>query len=208
MPVVFNSPHLFWASTQICHTGQDHIIVPMIDHKLEWLASVGVEEVFVFCCAHAKQVTSYLERSHWKSQINFIVTAIESNNCVSVGDALCFIDQWNVVRGDFVLVSGNTVSNMSLRQALQEHKERRRKDKFSVMTMVVKHTKPSAITPQNRLGNDELLLGVNPETKQLLFYKDKTDYVQTPSESKPDSENADDEFEKPEAAYFNKKGLN
>ena len=42
--------------------------------------------------------------------------------------------------------------------------------------MVVKHTKPSVITHQNRLGNDELLLGVDPETKQLLFYKDKTDY--------------------------------
>jgi len=152
----------------------------------------------------SKQVTSYLERSHWKSQINFITTAIESNDCVSVGDALRLIDQWNVVRGYFVLVSGDTVSNISLRQAVQEHKERRRKDKFSIMTMVVKHTKPSAITPQNRLGNDELLLGVNPETKQLLFYKDKTDYVQTPSESKPDSENADDESEKPEAAYFNK----
>ena len=29
--------------------------------------------------------------------------------------------------------------------------------------------------------------------------------MQTPSEFKPDSENADDESEKPEAAYFNKK---
>lgn len=152
------------------------INVPMIDYTLEWLASVGVEEVFVFCCAHAKQVTSYLERSHWKSQTNFIVTAIESNDCVSAGDALRFIDQRNVVRGDFVLVSGDTVSNMSLRQALQEHKERRRKEKLSVMTMVVKHTKPCPITHQNRLGNDELLLGVDPETKQLLYYEDKKDY--------------------------------
>lgn len=152
------------------------INVPMIDYALEWLASVGVEEVFVFCCAHAKQVTSYLERSHWKSQTNFIVTAIESNDCVSAGDALRLIDQRNVVRGDFVLLSGDTVSNMSLRQALQEHKERRRKDKLSVMTMVVKHTKPSAVTHQNRLGNDELLLGVDPETKQLLYYEDKKDY--------------------------------
>lgn len=150
--------------------------VPMIDYALEWLASVGVEEVYIFCCAHAKQVTSYLERSHWKSQTNFIVTAIESNDCVSAGDALRLIDQRNVIRGDFVLVSGDTVSNMSLRQVLQEHKERRRKDKLSVMTMVVKHTKPSSVTHQNRFGNEELLLGVDPETKQLLCYEDKKDY--------------------------------
>ena len=69
------------------------------------------------------EAKSYLEKSHWKSQTNFIVTAIESNDCVSVGNALRLIDQRNVIRGDFVPVSGDSVSNMSLRQVLQEHKE-------------------------------------------------------------------------------------
>ncbi|GLJ49661.1 hypothetical protein SUGI_1053580 [Cryptomeria japonica] len=149
--------------------------VPMIDYTLEWLASAGVEEVFVFCCAHAKQVTSYIENSVWQAQRNLTVTTIESHDCVSVGDALRFIDQRNVVRGDFVLVSGDTVSNMSLKQVLQEHKERRKKDKLAVMTMVVKRTKPSSVTHQNRLGNDELLLAVDSETRQLLYYEDKKD---------------------------------
>ena len=57
-----------------------------------------------------------MEKSHWKAQTNFIVTAIESNDYVSVGNALRLIDQRNVIRGDFVLVSSDTVSNMSLRQ--------------------------------------------------------------------------------------------
>ncbi|KAH9309174.1 hypothetical protein KI387_037085, partial [Taxus chinensis] len=149
--------------------------IPMIDYTLEWLASAGVEEVYVFCCAHAKQVTSYLENSHWQAQPNFTVTTIESHDCASVGDALRFIDQRNVVRGDFVLISGDTVSNMSLKQVLQEHKERRKKDKLAVMTMVVKRTKPSCITHQNRLGNDELLLAIDSGTKQLLYYEDKKD---------------------------------
>ena len=30
--------------------------VPMLNYTLEWLASAGVEEAFVFCCAHAAQV--------------------------------------------------------------------------------------------------------------------------------------------------------
>eukprot|EP00252_Welwitschia_mirabilis_P016124 TRINITY_DN3563_c0_g2_i1.p1 TRINITY_DN3563_c0_g2~~TRINITY_DN3563_c0_g2_i1.p1 ORF type:complete len:742 (-),score=186.19 TRINITY_DN3563_c0_g2_i1:165-2390(-) len=150
--------------------------VPMIDYTLEWLASVGVEEVFVFCCAHSKQVTNYLEKSQWKSQSNFSVIAIESNDCVSAGDALRLIDQQNVIRGDFILVSGDTMSNMCLRQALQEHKERRKKDKLAVMTMVFKRTKPSAVTHQNRFGNDELLLVVDPKNKQLIYYEDKRDH--------------------------------
>ncbi|KAJ7530687.1 hypothetical protein O6H91_14G015100 [Diphasiastrum complanatum] len=144
--------------------------VPMIDYTLEWLASAGVEEVFVFCCAHAKQVTTYLDRSNWRSQPNFAITIIESHDCLSIGDALRFIDQRNVVRGDFVLVSGDVVSNMPLTEVLRQHKERRKKDKLSVMTMVVKRSKLSPITHQSRLGNNELVLVIDPASKQLLYY--------------------------------------
>lgn len=69
-----------------------------------------------------------------------------------------------------MLISGDTVSNMSLKEALQEHKERRKSDKLSVMTMVVKRSKPSTVTHQTRLGNDELLLAIDPLTKELLYY--------------------------------------
>ncbi|KAI5076070.1 hypothetical protein GOP47_0008135 [Adiantum capillus-veneris] len=148
------------------------INIPMIDYTLEWLASAGVEEVFVFCCAHAKQITNYLANSTWQTQPNFKVLPIESHDCVSVGEALRLIDQRNVVRGDFVLVSGDTVSNMSLKEVLQEHKERRKSDKLAVMTMVVKRSQSSPSTHQTRLGNDELLLAIDPLTKELLCYDD------------------------------------
>lgn len=70
--------------------------VPMIDYTLAWLESAGVEEVFVFCCAHSKQVINYLE-THWVSLPNFEVTTIESHNSVSAGDALRLIYERHVV---------------------------------------------------------------------------------------------------------------
>jgi translation initiation factor eIF-2B subunit epsilon len=79
------------------------------------------------------------------------------------------------INGDFVLISGDTVSNMSLTQVIQEHKERRKKDSNAVMTMVIKQSKLSPITHQSRLGTDELFLAIDPQTKQLLFYEEKTD---------------------------------
>lgn len=79
------------------------------------------------------------------------------------------------IHGDFILISGDTVSNMSLTEALQEHKERRRKDSNAVMTMVIKQSKPSPITHQSRLGTDELIMAIGPDTKQLLYYEDKAD---------------------------------
>nr|XP_027107525.1 translation initiation factor eIF-2B subunit epsilon-like isoform X3 [Coffea arabica] len=149
--------------------------VPMIDYTLAWLESAGVEEVFVFCCAHAKQVAEHLENSQWFAQPNFSVTAIESNNAVGAGDALRLIYEQNVIRGDFVLVSGDTVSNMSLAEALGEHKERRRKDSNAIMTMVITQSKTSPTTRQSRLGTDELFMAIDPDTKQLLYYEDKSD---------------------------------
>ncbi|KAJ0966515.1 hypothetical protein J5N97_023432 [Dioscorea zingiberensis] len=154
--------------------------VPMIEYTLAWLESVGVEEVFVFCCAHSSQVKDYLNKSQWtKHPSTFSVTPIESHDAISAGDALRVIYNRGVVRGDFILVSGDTVSNMSLTQALQEHKERRKKDPLVVMTMVIKHAKPSSTTfLQTRLGNDEIIMGIHPETKELLYYEDKADHSQ------------------------------
>ncbi|PRQ24526.1 putative nucleotide-diphospho-sugar transferase [Rosa chinensis] len=150
---------------------------PMISYTLAWLESAGVEEVFVFCCAHSKQVITYLDNSEWFSQPNFTVTTIESHDSISAGDALRLIYERNVIHGDFVLVSGDTVSNMSLTQVLQEHKERRKKDSNAVMTVVIKRSKPSPITRQSRLGTDELFMAVDPNTKQLLYYEDKADHA-------------------------------
>jgi translation initiation factor eIF-2B subunit epsilon len=74
------------------------------------------------------------------------------------------------IRNDFVLISGDTISNMSLEGVLAEHKARRVKDKQAIMTMVVKQAKPDPITHLSRLGNDELLAAIDPQTKQLLHY--------------------------------------
>ncbi|PKA49916.1 Mannose-1-phosphate guanylyltransferase 1 [Apostasia shenzhenica] len=152
---------------------------PMIEYALSWLESVGVEEAFVFCCAHSQQVKSYLNNSQWKNQPGpFSVTTIESHDAISAGDALRVIYNHGVIRGDFILISGDTVSNMSLAQALHEHKERRKKDPLAVMTMVIKHSKSSTLTHQTRLGNDEIYMAIDPETKELLYYEDKVDNSQ------------------------------
>ena len=62
-----------------------------------------------------------------------------------------------MIHRDFVLITGDEVSNLSLTQVLQEHKDERKKDNNAVMTMVIKRSKPSPITHQSQLGTDELL---------------------------------------------------
>ena len=65
--------------------------VPMIDYTLSWLETSGVEEVFVFCCAHAQQVKEHLEDAGWTGKPaarEMAVKTVESHDAISAGDAL------------------------------------------------------------------------------------------------------------------------
>ena len=61
---------------------------------------------------------------------------IVSTACKTAGEALREIDIKDIIKSDFVLVSGDVVSNMDLGAALEAHKARRDKDKNALMTMV------------------------------------------------------------------------
>ncbi|XP_062220686.1 uncharacterized protein LOC133920062 [Phragmites australis] len=152
--------------------------MPMIEYTLSWLETAGAEEVFVFCCAHSHQVKEYLEKEGWTGKVaagSIAVTAVESHDAISAGDALRVMYDRGVIHGDFILISGDTISNMSLKDALQEHKDRRKKDPLAVMTMIIKQSKPSILTNQTRLGTDEIVMAIDPETKELLYYEDRAD---------------------------------
>ena len=45
-----------------------------------------------------------------------------SDTCISVGDALRDIESKQLIEADFILVNGDIVSNVKLKQILDEHK--------------------------------------------------------------------------------------
>lgn len=144
--------------------------VPMLNWNLEWLASAGVEEIFVFCSAHAETIKRHLEESGWLSQPSVAVSVIVSQDCLSAGEALRLIDQRNVVRSDFILVNGDVVSNMQLDAVLEAHKNRRKTDKQAIMTSCFKRI--SNREKQKRLGDTDLVLAIDSESKQILAYEE------------------------------------
>lgn len=142
--------------------------VPMIEYTLEWLAANNVEEIFVFCCAHAKAVKEYLDNSKWSKSSRPDVKTVTSTNCLSAGEALRNLEQKDIIKSDFILVSGDTVANMNLAAAMAKHKERRSADKNAIMTMVMKPG--CSDTQRRRLGDTDLLVVLDPSTQRLLKY--------------------------------------
>lgn len=110
--------------------------VPLIEYTLEFLAKAGASEVYLVCASHADQVNEYLENSKWNLPWSpFKVSTIMSLESRSVGDAMRDIDNRGIITGDFILVSGDLVTNMEFDKALEFHRKKKAEDKDHIVTM-------------------------------------------------------------------------
>jgi translation initiation factor eIF-2B subunit epsilon len=143
----------------------------MLDYALEFLISGGVREIFIFCCSHAELINNYLNQSKWTQHShshNYSIRCINSNNCFSAGDALRHLDSLDIIKGDFVLLSGDVISNIKLESVIKLHKQRVQQDKRNIMTCVYKS---ASIHHETRTADDEMVIAINPQTQQLLYYE-------------------------------------
>jgi translation initiation factor eIF-2B subunit epsilon len=112
---------------------------PLIEYTLEYLASAGVQVVYIYAGAHVDQVETYVEASRWKSHKSPF-ESVTFLRCLasSVGDVMRDLDQKHLMVGDFLIVSGDIISNFPIHKALRQHKIRREKDKNAIMTMILR----------------------------------------------------------------------
>ncbi|KJE88922.1 translation initiation factor eIF-2B subunit epsilon [Capsaspora owczarzaki ATCC 30864] len=141
---------------------------PLIDYTLEFLISANVQEIFVICCSHADLIKQYIEGSQWVRRQGVTITCIVQPECLSVGDALRNIDQLAIIRSDFILVSGDLISNMKLAPVLATHRLRREKDKGAIMTMVMKTASPAHRT---RSLERDSVVAVESNSQRLLAFR-------------------------------------
>lgn len=142
---------------------------PLIDYTLEFLCSGGVQEVFVVCCHLADQIKEHIRSSRWSDRSSPCnVVPVVTDGCMSMGDALRDIDAKSVIRSDFILVHGDLVSNINLKPIVEEHKQRREKDKAAVMTMVYQQVPPCH---GNRSPEEDVFVAVDNQTQNVLHYQ-------------------------------------
>ncbi|CAK4034422.1 translation initiation factor eIF-2B subunit epsilon [Lecanosticta acicola] len=111
---------------------------PLIEYTLEFLASSGVDEVFLCCGNHTDAVEEYLSKSKWMSTTAPFSLEIVRSDANSVGDCMRHLHTKDIIAGDFLCVYGDVVANISLEAAMRGHKTRVAKDKKAIMTMVLR----------------------------------------------------------------------
>lgn len=130
----------------------------ILDYALTNLHYHGIDEVIVYCTAHASKIRAHLERK-WSQRLKVITIA--SDTASSVGDALRDLDSKDLIRSDFVLLHGDLLTNVNLKKLLLDHKKLREKNKSCIMTLVCKRAPPEQAN---------LSLMYNPETRQILNF--------------------------------------
>ncbi|KAL6305413.1 nucleotide-diphospho-sugar transferase [Sparassis latifolia] len=147
----------------------------LLDWTFESLALAGVQEIFVICRSYAEQVKAAIRDSKWSKpstglKIRPIVTAKET---FSPGDAMRDIYTHGIITSDFVLVTGDLVSNVHIDEVVRVHKERRRTNKDAIMTMVVKE---SGAAHRTRSRGDSGVFVLDAQTSECLHYEPVTGY--------------------------------
>ncbi|KAJ5232053.1 hypothetical protein N7468_005009 [Penicillium chermesinum] len=131
---------------------------PIIEYTLEFLANAGVEDVFSLCRSPLRPVGEIYQ------QLTFL-----KSNSTSVGDVMRDLDGKHLITGDFIVVSGDVISNLPIEAALTKHRSRRAADKNAIMTMVLREagrnhrTKSSSVSP---------VFVIDPTKDRCLHYEE------------------------------------
>lgn len=94
------------------------------------------------------------------------IQIIQAPECMSVGDALREVDARQLITTDFILTFGDLVSNIKLDKALEQHRARKKTDKNSIMTMVLKEA-----TRHQRPRDASSVFVLDPKSAQCVFYE-------------------------------------
>ncbi|THG95257.1 hypothetical protein EW145_g7991 [Phellinidium pouzarii] len=142
----------------------------LLDWTFESLALAGVQEIFVICRSHAKQIKSTIAESKWSQPSSGIkiVPIITAKESFSAGDAMRDIYTHGFIKSDFVLVAGDLVSNVRIDEVVRAHKERRRKNRDAIMTMVIKE---AGAVHRSRPRGETSIFVLDSNTHECLHYE-------------------------------------
>ncbi|XP_030380761.1 translation initiation factor eIF-2B subunit epsilon [Scaptodrosophila lebanonensis] len=142
--------------------------VSMLDYALIALNRSGVEEVFVYASLFLQNIRDYIKQgietyASWSFKMK--VQVIGGEGCRCFGDAMRDLDAKALIRGNFILLGADTVTNADLRPVLEQHKRTAKFDKGAAATLVFKQCSNNL-----RTGN-ELLIALDNRNDRLHYHQ-------------------------------------
>lgn len=116
-------------------------------------------------------LTSYGSRaSKWRSSVSpFSKLKLLKTTATSVGDVMRDLHGKHLISGDFLLVSGDVISNMPVEEVWAQHRARRIADKNSIMTMILREAGPKHRT---KASPTSPVFIIDPTKDRCLHYEE------------------------------------
>lgn len=127
--------------------------------------------MYLVASAQIDELAAYLRQSGWAAgtaRAGMAVHLLAAAGCTTEGEALRFVEERDVIKGDFVLVSGGVLANVDLRPAMQAHLARRSADRQALMTLVAQGGAAGGTAAAAAAAQERCLAVVDPRTQQLL----------------------------------------
>lgn len=128
-----------------------------------------LQQVYLVTASHADQLSAHLKQAGWASgRGGMAVHVMAAHSCQTEGEALRFVEEQDVIKGDFLLVGGAMAANVDLRPALQAHMARRAANRQAIMTIVLHSRTTRSAAAAAAPSDDGCLAVVDPSNQQLL----------------------------------------
>lgn len=120
--------------------------------------------------AQADQLAAHVRHAGWAGGVGggMAVHVLPAPGCHTEGEALRLVEEKDLIKGDFVLVSGCVVGNADLRPAMQAHLARRAADRQALMTLVLHRGAPGSAAAAAAAQQGACLAVLEPRSQQLL----------------------------------------
>ena len=141
--------------------------IPLLDYIVETLIASKVQEIYIYCTNYVEDLKKRINEIKLVRNIN--ISLLINEGCYSMGDAIRDIDSKGNIRGDFILVQGNAMTNANLQNFVMKHKIRANNDKGAIMTMIMDNVG----SKENSSLKDELYCIVSSEKSKKMVYYDK-----------------------------------
>ncbi|KAJ5076418.1 translation initiation factor eif-2b subunit epsilon [Anaeramoeba ignava] len=142
--------------------------IELLQYTIDFLEMNDIHEIAIYTGTKNEKINHFIKKCKKCSGSRIQIKEFEGNNCSCLGDVLTYIDKSSdfLITRDFVLVSGNTISNFDLSHSISQFKKRKKKGIENVMTIVMQKK-----TPIHTNWSDNLIVGIDKETNQLVYYE-------------------------------------
>ena len=136
--------------------------IPLIEYTIELVIRNHIKHIFIFGCSHSSKINKYIQSQKYRS---VSIKYFSRPSCTSLGDIMRDLHLGKQIQNDFLMIFGDSVGNANLRDAIDQHKLTRAKDKEYILTVVF-----SELDVDSKLRTDQEQCVVVLEKSRILQY--------------------------------------